>query len=151
MDRIQQAVSTFRSGFNCSQAILQTYGPAYGLSDLDSLRVSSGFGGGMRRGDTCGAVTGALMVLGLRFGPKDTSDTSRDKVYAQVTEFCSEFESRCGSVLCRDLLGCDISTPEGRQHARNNNLFDTLCPELVQTAAEILEQMLSREADSESK
>jgi C_GCAxxG_C_C family probable redox protein len=151
MNRIQQAVSTFRSGFNSSQAILGTYGPDYGLSGLDSLRVSSGFGGGMRRGDTCGAVTGALMVLGLRFGPKDTSDTSRDNVYTRVTEFCSQFESRCRSVLCRDLLGCDISTPEGMQHARNNNLFDTLYPELVQTAAEILEQILSRQPDSQSK
>ena len=68
MSKVKDAVSAFESGFNCSQAIVRTYGPDYGLSALDAIRVSCGFGGGMRRADTCGAVTGALMVLGLRFG-----------------------------------------------------------------------------------
>lgn len=142
MSKVQHAVSTFKSGFNCSQAILRTYGPDYGLSPLDSLRVSCGFGGGMRRGDTCGAVTGALMILGLRYGPQNTSDTSaKADVYSKVTEFCSRYESRCGSIVCRDLLGCDISTPQGMEHAKSNNLFGTVCPKMVQIAAEILEEM----------
>ncbi|MHC4568139.1 MAG: C-GCAxxG-C-C family protein [Planctomycetota bacterium] len=128
--------------FNCSQAIVRTYGPDYGLSALDAVRVSCGFGGGMRRGDMCGAVTGALMILGLRFGARDASDTSaKAGVYSKVAEFYSKFESRCDSVSCRDLLGCDISTPEGMEHAASNNLFNTVCPKMVQTAAEILEQM----------
>jgi C_GCAxxG_C_C family probable redox protein len=142
MDKVQEAVSTFQEGFNCSQAIVRTYGPQYGLSQLDSLRVSCGFGGGMRRGDTCGAVTGALMVLGLRYGPKDVSDTTaKNDVYPRVTEFRSRFESRSGYINCRDLLGCDISTEEGMKKAEENNLFETVCPKMVQTAAEILEEM----------
>jgi C_GCAxxG_C_C family probable redox protein len=142
MSKVQDAVSAFESGFNCSQAIVRTYGPDYGLSLLDSVRVSCGFGGGMRRGDTCGAVTGALMVLGLRFGARDASDTSaKAAVYSKVEEFQSRFESHCDSVSCRDLLGCDISTPQGMEHATGNNLFKTVCPGMVQVAAEILEDM----------
>ena len=142
MSKVQDAVSAFESGFNCSQAIVRTYGPDYGLSVLDAVRVSCGFGGGMRRGDTCGAVTGALMVFGLRFGSADPSDTSaKGVVYPKVSEFQSRFESRCDSVNCRDLLGCEISTQEGLEHARSNNLFRTLCPGLVRAAAEILEDM----------
>ena len=142
MSKVQDAVSAFGSGFNCSQAIVRTYGPDYGLSALDSARVSCGFGGGMRRGDTCGAVTGALMVLGLRYGPQDVSDTSaKAGVCSKVTEFQSRFESRCDSVICRDLLGCDISTPEGMEHAASNNLCKTVCPRMVRVAAEILEDM----------
>ncbi len=142
MSKVQDAVSAFASGFNCSQAIVRTYGPDYGLSAPDSARASCGFGGGMRRGDTCGAVTGALMVLGLRFGAQDASDTSaKAGVYSKVTEFQSRFESRCDSVACRDLLGCDISTPQGMEHAVSNNLFKTVCPRMVEVAAEILEQM----------
>ena len=142
MSKVQDAVSAFASGFNCSQAVVHTYGPDYGLSELDSVRVSCGFGGGMRRGDTCGAVTGALMVLGLCFGAQDALDTStKAGVYSKVTEFQSRFESRCDSVVCRDLLGCDISTPEGMEHATSNNLFKTVCPRMVEVAAEILEQM----------
>ncbi|MHC4425454.1 MAG: C-GCAxxG-C-C family protein [Planctomycetota bacterium] len=142
MNKVQDAVSAFQSGFNCSQAIVRVYGPDYGLSALDCLRVSCGFGGGMRRGDTCGAVAGALMVLGLRYGPQEVCDTSaKTDVYFRVTEFSSRFESRCGSIVCRDLLGCDISTPEGMEHAKNNNLFETVCAKMVQIAAEILEEM----------
>lgn len=142
MSKVQDTVSAFESGYNCSQAIVRTYGPDYGLSAFDSVRVSCGFGGGMRRGDTCGAVTGALMVLGLRFGPQDASDTSaKAGVNSKVTEFQSRFESRCDSVACRDLLGCDISTPQGMEHAVSNNLFKTVCPRMVEVAAEILEQM----------
>jgi C_GCAxxG_C_C family probable redox protein len=142
MNKVQEAVSVFQSGFNCSQAILRAYGPEYGLSVLDSLKVSCGFGGGMRRGDACGALTGALMVLGLRYGPKDVSDVSaKSNVYSKVTEYCRRYEARCGSIICRELLGCDISTEVGMKKVKENNLFDTVCPKMVQTAAEILEEM----------
>ena len=142
MDKVQEAVSVFESEFNCAQAIVRVYGPEYGLSELDALKVSCGFGGGMRRGDTCGTVTGALMVLGLRYGPKDISDVSaKNDVYSKVTEFYRRYEARCDSIICRELLGCDISTEEGMQKARENNLFKTVCPKMVRTAAEILEEM----------
>ena len=134
MSKVQEAVSVFQSGFNCAQAIVRIYGPEYGLSVLDSLKVSCGFGGGMR--------TGALMVLGLRYGPKDVSDKSaKDDVYSKVTEFCRRYEARCDSIICRELLGCDISTEEGMKKAKENNLFETVCPRMVETAAEILEEM----------
>ena len=95
----------------------------------------------MCRAETCGAVTGALMVLGLRFGPKDTTDTSRDAIKSKVPEFFSRFEERCGSIVCRDLLGCDIGTPEGIKYAVGKGLFKSICPKLVGAAAEILEDM----------
>jgi C_GCAxxG_C_C family probable redox protein len=139
---VQEAVSVFQSGFNCAQAIVRIYGPDYGLSVLDALKVSCGFGGGMRRGHVCGAVTGALMVLGMRYGPKDVSDKSaKEDVYSKVTEYCRRYEGRCDSIICRELLGCDISTEKGMEHAKKHNLFDTVCPRMVETAAEILEEM----------
>ena len=94
-------------------------------------------------GETCGAVTGAFMVLGLRHCGADCDTTSgRKKVYAVVREFVSRFERRNGSVMCKDLLGCDISTLQGMQAAEGQNLFETKCPKLVQQAAEVLEEML---------
>ena len=142
MSKVVDAVSAFELGFHCSQAIVRTCGPDYGLSALDAVRVSCGFGGGMPRGGTCGAVSRALMILGLRFGPKDASGTSaKPGVYSKVDEFQSQFESCCNSVNCRDLLGYDISTAEGMEQATSKNLFKTVCPDLVQAAAEILEDM----------
>ena len=138
----EEAVERFKKGFNCSQAVLGTFSEQFGLDCDKASKVATGFGGGMRMGGTCGAVTGAFMVLGLKYG----NSTAKDKegkadTYKKIEEYTNRFKTRHGSVACRELLGCDISTPEGREHAKNNNLFDTLCPDLVQRAAEILEQM----------
>ena len=97
----------------------------------------------MSKGEVCGACTGALMVLGMKYGQFDLNDDeSRAKGKAMAVKFLDEFEKRKGSYICRDILGCDLRTDEGRDFARSNGLFRTLCPEMVRTAAEILTEML---------
>jgi C_GCAxxG_C_C family probable redox protein len=141
---IDRVVNRFEEGFNCSQAVLSAYGPDLGLDAALALKIAGGFGGGMgRQGGTCGAVTGAFMALGLRYGSAEAEDeAAKEEAYAKVRELAQRFAAQHGSTLCRDLLGSDISTPEGRQLARERRLFTTLCPQLVRTAAEILEPML---------
>ena len=144
MSKVDSAVSCFEEGFSCSQAILSTYGTQFGLNREIALRMASPFGGGMARmGETCGAVTGAVMVIGLKYGTADSEDMEkRERIYELVREFVDKFKSRNRSIKCRELLDCDISTPEGRKQAKDNELFDTLCPKLVRDAAEIIEQIL---------
>jgi C_GCAxxG_C_C family probable redox protein len=109
------------------------------------LRIACGFGGGMRMAKTCGAVTGAFMVIGLKHGQARPEDKeSKEKTYRLVTEFVKRFESRNGSVICKELLGCDISTPEGMKTAQARDLFSTLCPKMVLDAADILAEILSK-------
>ena len=94
-------------------------------------------------GETCGAVTGAFMVIGLKYGNSKAEDNpSKEKAYSLVREFADRFQSRNGTIGCRELLGCELSTPEGRALAREKNLFATICPKLVQDAAKIIEQIL---------
>ncbi len=144
MDRVERAVSCFKEGFTCSQAMLSTYGPQLGLNHELALKVSGAFGGGMARmGETCGAVTGAFMVIGLKHGKTKIEDKqAKEKTYGLVKEFVDRFKSRNGSIVCRELLGCDISSPEGSNLAKEKNLFATLCPKFVQDTAEIIEQIL---------
>ena len=144
MNRVERAVSCFKEGFSCSQAMLSTYGPQLGLNHELALKVSGAFGGGMARmGETCGAVTGAFMVIGLKYGKTKVEDEqAKERAYSLVREFVDRFKSRNGSIVCRELLGCDISTPEGSDLAKEKNLFATLCPKFVQDAAEIIEQIL---------
>ena len=115
-----------------------------GLERELALRVAGAFGGGMARmGEACGAVTGALMVIGLKYGMTQAKDEgARDKTYKLAQEFMARFKERHGSMVCRELLGYDLSKPEGRKAAHDKGLFSTLCPELVRDAVEILEQML---------
>jgi len=115
-----------------------------GLDRELALRVAGAFGGGMARmGETCGAVTGALMVIGLKYGMTQAKDEqARDKTYKLAQELATRFKERHGSMVCRELLGYDLGNPEGRKAAYDKGLFTTLCPELVRDAIEILEQML---------
>ena len=140
MSNAARAAQLFRDGHACSQAILATYGEPLGVSREIALRIAAGFAGGMRMGETCGAVTGAFMVLGLRHGSdKSDSPPGRAEAYTRVLEFTRRFRERAGSIVCRDLLGCDISTPEGMKQAQDQGLFKTRCVELVEAAAGILD------------
>jgi len=148
MSNVETAVQCFGQGFACSQAVLATYGEPLGLPREPALRLAEGFAGGMAGlGETCGAVTGALMVLGLKHGRTRPDDAdAKMRTNRLVREFMRRYEARHGSVKCRDLLGCEINTPEKLQAARDRKLFTTVCPGLVRDAAEILEQLLEEPA-----
>ena len=140
----EEAVERFKKGFNCSQAVVGTFSEQFGLDCDKAVKVATGFGGGMRMGGTCGAVTGAFMVLGLKYGNSTAKDKEgKAKTYKQIEEYTSRFKSRSSSVACMELLGCDISTPEGMKEAQDKGLFSSICPRMVQDAAEILEEMLN--------
>ena len=144
----EQAVRKFRKGFNCSQAVLSVYAEEFGLCRETALKIACGFGGGMgRMALTCGAVTGAFMVIGLKYGNVDANEKEiKEKTYGLVREFARRFEKRNGSSICRELLGCDISEPEGLRSAKENGLFTSVCPGLVRDAVEILEEMLAEDS-----
>ena len=142
--KAEQAVKRFRKGFNCSQAVLSSYSEQFGLDCEKAFKVATGFGGGMRMGGTCGAVSGAFMVLGLKYGNSTAEDKkAKAKTYTKVEEYTNRFKARNDSVTCRELLGCDLTTPEGMKEAQDKGLFSTICPMIVQDAVEILEEMLN--------
>lgn len=136
MDRINDAVQLFENGYVCSQAVFAAFSSDFGVSKEDALKIGACFGSGMRKAEVCGACTGALMALGLKYGDdKATSDEVCNR-------FLDEFREANGSYICRDLLGCDISTEEGVNFARENNLFREFCPKMVESAAEIVEKLI---------
>ena len=141
----EQAVRKFRKGFNCSQAVLFVYAEEFGLCRETALKIACGFGGGMgRMALTCGAVTGAFIVIGLKYGNIEANEKEiKEKTYGLVREFARRFEERNGSSICRELLGCDISEPEGLRSAKENGLFTSVCPGMVREAVEILEEMMN--------
>lgn len=141
------SVERFLEGNGCSQAVLANYCSALGLDEQTALRISSGFPAGMQMAGVCGAVTGAYMVLGLRFADQQSGQSSgRKPVYEAVAEFTRRFKERNKTLNCRELLGCDIMTPEGKEIAVRDNLFKTVCPKFVEDASRIL-QAIMQEAD----
>lgn len=140
---MNSAVSCFKQGFNCSQALLATYGEQFGLNREIALKVSGVFGAGMGMGETCGAVAGAFMLIGTKYGKTKVEDQQTEaKAYSLLQDFVGKFKSRNKSIVCKELLDCDVSTPEGMKFAMEKGLFTTVCPKFVQDAAEIIEEIL---------
>jgi len=138
------ALEYFRRGFSCSQAVTAAFAGDYGLDEATALRLSQGFGGGIaRRADWCGALTGAVIVIGLKHGRSRPEDAAaRDRTYALVQEIIAAFAARHGEIKCRDLLGVDIGTPEGQKKADELKLHQTQCEDYVRHAAALLEELL---------
>lgn len=107
------------------------------------MKTGRAFGAGMGMGRECGAVTGAFMVLGFTVLDAATEKDARFRVYELAKEFRRRFEAIHGTIVCRELLGVDPGTPEGRDKAVKENLFRTLCPTMVRDAAQILSDMIS--------
>jgi len=145
MSRSDEALTLFGDGFNCAQAVLAVFADEFGLDRKTALRIAGGFGGGMgRQGLICGAVTGAMIVIGLKFGKVTPEDNeARDRAYNAVTEFSIRFKEKFGSLNCRDLLDFDISTPEGREYIHSHKIVENTCPLIVKTCVEIIEQIIN--------
>ncbi len=144
ISNVESAVFCFKEGFACSQALVSIYGVPLGLECKNALKISWVFRGGMAHmGETCGAVAGALMVIGLKYGNIEVDDEKAKEMTNKLArEFADKFKALNGSILCRELLGCDISTPEGMKLAKERRLFETACPDFVQSAAEIIEEIV---------
>jgi C_GCAxxG_C_C family probable redox protein len=141
--KVEKTLACFEDGWNCTQAVLSTYGPQFGLDRENAVRIAGSFGSGMGMGETCGAVTGALMVIGLKYAKLNAvSLFSRDRTEDIAREFVARFKARNETTECRELLGCDVSSCEGFRTAKKERHFKTRCPRYVQDAAEILEELL---------
>ena len=129
--------------FNCAQSVFASFSEELGLDEKQALKIGGCFGSGMRKGEVCGACTGALMVLGLKYGQSEIGDSeSKIKSDDMCAKFLEEFAGRNGSYICNELLNCDIRTKEGVEYAVENNLFTEFCPKMVESAATITEKLI---------
>jgi len=145
MDKTTKAIDYFRNKFNCSQSVLAAFGPDGGLSEDESLRIATAFGGGMgRQQHICGAITGALLVLGLRYGKglNDPEEKKKD-TYRLTKEFFDEFKRLNGSVICLELLeGLNMNDPEDNKKIVERNYYEIRCEKYVSDAVNILDKIM---------
>lgn len=147
MDYKEKAVNYFSQKLHCSQSVLAAFAEECGITEEEALRLGSCFGSGMRKGQVCGAVTGALMVLGLLYGQKNADDTEGRNVSNKVNDLMMDrFKEKCGSYICNDLLGYDITSEEGLKQCRENKLFTEFCPKMVVAAVEVVEEIILQES-----
>jgi C_GCAxxG_C_C family probable redox protein len=141
-----EAIQSFRSGANCAQAVLTTYSDDLNLDNYLAMSISSGFGGGMGRlQETCGAVTGAFMVLGLYNSNRFTDNQDKkEKTYSMIQKFSQKFRTIHGSIHCSTLLNCDLKTNEGQAYMKENKLVEKVCEKCISTSIGLLEELLEK-------
>jgi C_GCAxxG_C_C family probable redox protein len=143
----ERALTHFSQGYNCAQSVLLAMFEYWsGKSDLIP-KIATGFGGGMGScGSVCGALTGGLMALGIRYAANEppSSGSSLEKktqTYERAQRLYKQFETQHGSVLCRELLGYDVSNHEEAEKMRKGRLHDDKCIAFVANTAEMLVQV----------
>jgi C_GCAxxG_C_C family probable redox protein len=144
MTKADDVVTLFQQGFTCSQAVLSVFAQDFGLDRETALRISQGFGAGIAYTDNiCGALSGAIMVIGLRYGRIQADDTAaKEKTYAVVGEFLQEFRTRHGSVGCTGLLGYNLSDPQQVAEAKKNKVVMVRCPAFVRDAVRLVAKVV---------
>jgi len=135
---VEEAVSRFNEGYNCAQSVLLAMQKFWEIENPLEPKAASAFGGGIgRRGSLCGALTGGVIAIGLRYGTNTPSSRTREQAYSMALEFYERFEKECGSVLCRD-IGYDLTNPEELEAARSADAFRRKCVNFIGKAVEAL-------------
>lgn len=143
-DKIDNAIDSFNCGFNCSQSVFSAFSEDLGLDKKLALKIACSFGGGMCLAEVCGAVTGAFLVLGLKYGQNNDNDNaSKELSKLYVKDFASRFKKLHGSIICKELLEYDLSDINQLIAARQSGVFKTQCPKYVKDAVVLLEEIMS--------
>lgn len=145
MKPAEKAIKLYKEEYNCSQAVFSAYADELGIDEQTAIRVASSFGGGIARtGKTCGAVTGALMVLGMKeWNSEVEKEEAKAHVYKLSNQLMNEFIERNKTLNCEELLGVSVSTPEGRAVVKVNQLSSKVCPRVINDVTEILDRLNS--------
>jgi C_GCAxxG_C_C family probable redox protein len=143
MNRSEEAKELFLSGYNCAQSILLSFADDLKFSKELAQKMAAGFGGGMgKRQETCGAVTGAIMVLGMMKGEEvNNNDELKAAAYGGVKDLTRDFVATYKTTRCRDLTGCDLNTPEGEAKFKEEKIMENVCAGCVEKAVQIVENL----------
>lgn len=135
MTYVEKAMENHKKGYNCAQSVICAFADQLGLDEITAYRMAEGFGSGMGgRMETCGALTGAYMVLGMKNQAKELgSKETRMDTYMLVKKLTQEFEEKNGSALCKELKGI-----KGGKILRS-------CPGCVEDAAKMTAVLLGVE------
>lgn len=138
-----QIANASRQRMHCSQQVLMEWAEELGYDREEAARIAGPFGGGMYRGEVCGAVSGAMIAIGMKHGNGVPGDLQKDDaMQAMVKDFQEKFIVRNGSTVCRELLGYDFSIPEERAEALASGKMREICPKMILDALEILDEIM---------
>ena len=144
------ALAYWQGGLFCAESVAVALARRQHVDTSLLPAIASGFCGGMghTRGP-CGAMTGAVIGLGLAFGRSGPGD-STDRVYRAVASLVEQFTKEFGSTACAELVGCDLATEEGQRKFREDGLRER-CAVFTRRAAQMASDLIdSGKGESET-
>jgi len=152
MNKSEIASEYMKNGYNCAQSIIKAYANEVGINQEDAVRMASSLGGGVgRNGHICGAVTGAAVIIGMKFGTTDPANfRAKEEAYNRTNELLEKFSAENKSILCKELIPYDMKNPEDLKKAREAGVFTKQCPLYVTSAGRILETIINEPQVSET-
>jgi C_GCAxxG_C_C family probable redox protein len=148
MSRVEKAIARHTSGFGCAQCVASVFSEELGVDEVTAQKMALGLGGGVgRSGEVCGAATGGVLVLGMKYGVNtmdgEANKVAKEKVYGLDQQFLQKFKERTGALRCNDILGFDMNDAEARKEALAKGVFAVTCNKCIQDSVEILEGLLA--------
>lgn len=142
----EKAINSFKTGLNCAQAVISAYSDYLNFDDNLALNISCGFGSGMGKlQETCGAVTGSFMVLGIYNSNKYSENKDRkEKTNGMIREFSEKFKLIHGATDCKTLLNCNINTEEGQRFMKDNMLKEKVCEKCISDSVKIIQELIEK-------
>lgn len=145
MKKAEVAVQKFlNEGYNCAQSVSYAFCEDLNINKEPVLKLTCGFGAGMgRKEEVCGAVSGGILVLGLKYGRGENQDRSfTEQTYLKTCELMNKFAEKHGTYICRQLLaGCELTTPEGQNEFKEKDFLNKVCKHCVSSVVEIIEEI----------
>ncbi len=142
MTKKEKVLSVFHNNLNCAQSILTVYGKDFGIDEKSAKGIACGFGSGIgKTQQLCGAVTGAVMILGAKYFDENNTAETKEKVYTKTREMIKSFEEKNKCSDCRNLLGIDISAEKGLQHAYDKDVFNLQCKKYLSDICDLLDKL----------
>lgn len=134
----------FKKGFDCSQVVLSTFAPKLGISNEEAKKIAACFGGGMGESDgTCGAIIGAMIAIGMKYGHYDAEHMEqKDMMAAKRSEFLMKIKEKNPSILCKDILGNDLTKPEELAIILEKGTLFSVCPCVVSDVIKTLDEIM---------
>ena len=143
-NKIEIATEKFVSTYNCAQSVLYAYSDEVNIDKSTALKIAWGFGAGLgRKQEICGAITGGIMVIGLKYGTSETDRlAANEKIYSKTRDLMNKFRIKHGTCNCLELLdGCNLMTENGQKYFKEKDLKNKICKGCVHDAVQILEEI----------
>ena len=137
------ALCKFSEGYHCAQSVVFAFADEVNIDKDILLTLSTGFGAGFsRKQEVCGAVSGAVIIIGAKYDRKENETSNKTEVtYSRVQEFIEEFTKAKGTIICSELLqGCNLLTDEGQKIFKEKNMLHEICFKCVELACDILQK-----------